>query len=233
MCLFKADGLKGKPTMKKLFIGGLGLLLLCATNIAFADRVFQTSEMYVGPTFGDTTQAEGAAWLRRSPTRVDGRVMVKVDTANTAYSIWWIVFNHPENCDQVAPSNCDVLDVVLNKDSVGAAVFNASGAISAAAGDGGVINVDIELNAREGSNKGYAPFPPIPPESGLPFLDLNGVLKKRNGCGAEIHVDVNEHSEFGDWVTELTQPQGETHRFAVFPAVKCRKNRRDDDSSDD
>lgn len=219
--------------MKKLLTGSIGLLFLFAASIAVADRVFQTAEMIVGDTFENAGQAEGAAWLRRSPTRVDGRVMVKVDKADIAYSIWWVVFNHPENCDQVPPSACNVLDVVLNKDSVGAAVFNASGAISAAAGDGGVINVDIELNAREGSNKGHAPFPPIPPESGLPFLDLNGVLKKKNGCGAEIHIDVNEHSVFGDWVTELTQPQGETHRFAIFPAVNCKKNSWDDDSSDD
>ena len=220
--------------MKKLLTSSFGLVLIFAANTALADRVFQTSEMFIGPAFDETTPAVGAAWLRRSPTRVDGRVMVKVDKADTPYSIWWIIFNKPENCDQVAPSNCDVLDVVLNKDSVGAAVFNASGAISAAAGDGGVINVDIELNAREGSDKGHAPFPPIPPESGLPFLDLNGVLKKGNGCGAEIHIDVNEHSVFGDWVTELTQPQGETHRFSIFPAVHCKKNRNhdDDDSSD-
>ena len=216
--------------MKKLLTSSFGLVLIFAANTALADRVFQTSEMYIGPAFGDPTQAVGAAWLRRSPTRVDGRVMVKVDKADTPYSIWWIVFNKPENCDQVAPSNCDVLDVVLNKDSVGAAVFNASGAISAADGSlkkngkptgGGVINVNIEVIAGEGSDNGHAAFPPLPPESGLPFLDLNGVLNVPNGCGAEIHIDVNEHSVFGDWVTELTQPQGDTHRFAIFPAVDC------------
>jgi len=217
--------------MKKLLTGSIGLLLILTANIAFADRVFQTSEMIVGDTFENAGQAEGAAWLRRSPTRVDGRVMVKVDKANTAYSIWWVVFNHPENCDQVPPSGCNVLDVVLNKTAVGAAVFNASGAISAADGSlkkngkptgRGVINVDIELNAGEGSDNGHATFPLIPPASGLPFLDLNGILNESNGCGAEIHIDVNEHADFDEgWETELTQPEGETHRFAVFSAVDC------------
>lgn len=221
--------------MKKLLACSLGLFLICASTTAVADRVFQTSEMLSGPLMMPPFEPNGAAWLRRTPTRVDGRVMVKVDKADTPYSIWWIVFNHPENCVQVPPDGCDVLDVVLNKDNVGAAVFNASGAISAAAGDGGVINVDIEMIAREGSDNGHASFPPIPPESGLPFLDLNGVLNKRNGCGAEIHIDVNEHAVFDEgWEVELTQPEGDTHRFAIFPPVDCKKNRKydDDDSSD-
>ena len=55
-----------------------------------------------------------------------------------------------------------------------------------------------------------------------PFKELNGVPEIGNGCGAEIHIDVNQHSVFDeDWVTELTQPEGETHRFAVFPLVDC------------
>lgn len=217
--------------MKKKLTSCFALILICVSTTAFADRVFQTSDMLSGPLMEPAFIPNGAAWLRRSPDRVDGRVMVKVDKANTAYSIWWVVFNNPENCIQVAPDGCDVLDVVLNKDNVGAAVFNASGAISTPDGTlkkngkpagGGVINVDIEIVAGEGSDKGHAPFPPIPPESGLPFLDLNGVLNPGNGCGAEIHIDINQHAVFDEgWVTELTQPEGDTHRFAIFPAVEC------------
>lgn len=215
--------------MKKLLSGSIGLLLLFAANFVLADRVFQTSEMNVGPAFGDPTQAEGAAWLRRSPKRVDGRVMVKVDKANTAYSIWWVVFNNPEKCagSMSTPKEpCGPPDL-FNPD-VEAAVFNASGAISAADGSlkkngkpagGGVINVDVEIIAGEGSNTGHAPFPVNVPFSGA---DLNGLLNDLNGCGAEIHIDVNEHSVFDEgWETELTQPEGMTHRFAIFPAVDC------------
>ncbi len=155
---------------------------------------------------------------------VDGRVMVKVDKANTPYTIWWIVFNRPRHCAgylNVPKDPCGLPD--LFNPLVQAAVFNASGAISAAAGEGGVINVDVELIAGEGSNKGHAPFPPFPPGSGLP--DINGVLKPGNGCRAEIHMEGNEHADFNaDWVEELTQPEGVTHRFAIFPAVKCSAN---------
>jgi len=221
--------------MKNLITTDLGLVLIMLSTAVFADRVFQTSEMLTGPNSNKPILSpQGAAWLRRSPDRVDGRVMVKVDQANTAYSIWFIAFNNPGACAGASlepPEPCGVGDLLFNKDAVGGAVFNASGAISSHDGDGpgGVINVDIEVVAGEGSDNGHAGFPPIPAEfcEGCIFLDLNGVLKKNNGCGAEIHFDVNQHAIFDEgWVTELTQPEGEAHRFAIFPAVDCKKHKK-------
>ena len=210
--------------MKKIIAISLGLMVTALSATAFADRVFQTSEMLSGPEMTPPFDPNGAAWLRRTPERVDGRVMVNVDKANTAYSIWWVVFNNPGEC---AGDICGLGD--LFNPAVEGAVFNASGAISTPDGalkkngkpaGGGVINVDIEIVAGEGSDNGHATFPPLPPP--LDIFDLNGVLNIGNGCGAEIHVDVNQHSDFDtDWVTELTQPEGATHRFAVFPAVEC------------
>lgn len=216
--------------MKNGILSLVGTLLIALSSTAMADRVFQTFEMLSGPAMDPPFVPYGAAWLRRSPDRVDGRVMVKVDKANTPYTIWWIVFNNPEECAGFfnEPKDPCMLPDLFNP-AVAAAVFNASGAISAADGalkkngkpaGGGVINVDVELNAGEGSNNGHAPFPPFPPGSGLP--DINGILSNGNGCGAEIHMDVNEHAIFdADWVEELTQPEGDTHRFAIFPAVDC------------
>lgn len=218
--------------MKNLIASTLGLILVLLSTAVFADRVFQTSEMLTGPNSNKPILSpQGAAWLRRSPDRVDGRVMVKVDQANTAYSIWFIAFNNPGACAGASlnpPEPCGVGDLLFNKDAVGGAVFNASGAISAADGElkkngkpagGGVINVDIEVVAGEGSGNGHAGFPDLPAGS-FPFTDLNGVLE--NGCGAEIHFDVNQHAIFDEgWVTELTQPEGDAHRFAIFPAVDC------------
>ena len=227
--------------MKNLIPTTLGLILVLVSTAVFADRVFQTSEMLTGPNSNKPfLSPQGAAWLRRSPKGVDGRVMVKVDQANTPYSIWFIAFNNPENCAGASlnpPEPCGVGDLLFNKDAVGGAVFNASGAISShnGADAGGVINVDIEVVAGEGSGNGHAGFPPIPAEfcEGCLFLDLNGVLKKKNGCGAEIHFDVNQHAIFDEgWVTELTQPEGDAHRFAIFPAVDCKKpkkHKKDDD----
>jgi hypothetical protein len=208
---------------KKLILSSLGLILVAVSSTALADRVFQTFEVLSGPDMTPPFEPNGAAWLRRTPDRVDGRIMVKVDKANTAYSVWWVVFNNPEECEGFmnTPKTPCMLPDLFNP-AVEAAVFNASGAISAADGElktngkpagGGVINVDLEIIAGEGSDNGHAPFP-------LP--ELNGVLNPGNGCGAEIHMDVNEHANFDtDWVNELTQPEGLTHRFAIFPAVEC------------
>ena len=83
--------------MKKLLTGLFAMLSVFLAGTAFADRVFQASEMYAGP--GSTAEgAQGAAWLRRSPAGIHGRVMVNVDNSDTAYSIWWVVFNNPEYC---------------------------------------------------------------------------------------------------------------------------------------
>ena len=74
--------------MKNLIATTLGLILVLMSTAVFADRVFQTSEMLTGPNSNKTLLSpQGAAWLRRSPEGVDCRVMVKVDQANTPYSI--------------------------------------------------------------------------------------------------------------------------------------------------
>jgi hypothetical protein len=208
--------------MKKLIAISFGLLLTALSTAVFADRVFQTSEMLPG-SGSDAVGAQGAAWLRRSAERIDGRVMVKVDQANTPYTIWWVIFNNPEECAgwlNTPKDPCALSDLFV--EAVEGVVFNASGAISAADGalkrngkpaGGGVINVDIEVVAGEGAGNGHAGFPPLPA--------LEGILNEGNGLGAEVHIDVNQHANFDtDWITELTTPEGETHRFAIFAAAE-------------
>ncbi len=201
------------------------LVVLCASSVAFADdraRVFQTAEVQAA---APEIAAEGAAWLKRSKNRVDGRVMAKVDKANTPYTIWWVIFNNPDGCfDPVR--GCGPWD--LERDggvASDAAIFNASGAISAASGDGGgVINVDISVIGRESAGNGsQGPAAPVPV--------LMNEFRKNNGLCAEIHLDINEHAFDSDWVSELTYPE-KPQAFATFPSVgkcKSRKHHRDDD----
>ena len=196
--------------MKRTIFSWSALVVLFASSAAIADdrpRVFQTADIRPG---GPGIAAEGAAWLKRSKNRVDGRVMAKVDKANKPYTIWWVIFNNPAAC---AEETCGPGD--LFNPAVDAAIFNASGAISAVSGDGGgVINVDISVIGREGAGNG-SQIGPAP----LPFF-MND-LRKNNGLCAEIHVDINEHDFNGDWVQELTYPEN-PQAFAVFPAVgKC------------
>jgi len=201
------------------------LLLIFSSAAIFAQdspRVFQTAEIQASdnpPMSGMFTTAEGAAWLKRSEDRVDGRVMAKVDNADTPYSIWWVIFNNRAGCGET----CGPEDLADGGIAADVAIFNASGAISAASGalkrngkpaEGGVINVDLSVIAGEGAGNGsQEPFCPAP--------FCTNTLKEGNGLCAEIHVDINEHVFDGDWVAELTYPEN-PQAFSIFPpAAEC------------
>ena len=181
-------------------------------------RVFQASPV----VNAESMEEVGAAWLRRSTNRVDGRIMTTVDLVGIPYTVWWVVFNNPAGClaecgpDDVTPENGGKAAKV--------AVFYASGAISAASGENGVINLDLSVIGRERAGKG-AQVPP-PPAAEAP--QWNRILKKNNGRCAEIHLDINVHDEPPvpvNWVSELTYPRppGSTESFAVFkPAPGCK-----------
>jgi len=217
--------------MKRLIVGLVAISISFASASVLADkktaRVFQAADIQaaeIDPVNqpGVLSSAEGAVWLKRAKDRVDGRVMARVDHANRPYSIWWVIFNNPEECAAgVPPTSCGFDDLFIP--AVEAAVFNASGAISAATGGGGgVINVDLSVIAGEGAGNGsQVAF------CGLPFCLEE--FRKKNGLCAEIHVDINAHviedANNIDWVQELTYPEN-PQAFAVFPPVaKCKRKR--------
>ena len=217
--------------MKRLIVGLVAIFISFASASALADkkvRVFQTADIQasqIGEVDEDTaifSTAEGAAWLKRTKDRVDGRVMAKVDKADAPYSIWWVIFNNPDGC----LGSCGLADLMADGGAAAdVAVFNASGAISAAidqSGEpavGGVINVDLSVIAGEGAGNGSQD----PPMDAPPFFHRK--FNKKNGLCAEIHVDINEHEFDGDWVQELTYPEN-PQAFAVFPPVaKCKGKR--------
>ncbi len=210
--------------MMKVLLRIVVVLAICLPMTATAGkaRVFQAEEI-IG--------AQGAAWLKRSPKQVDGRVMAKVSLADTPYTIWWVIFNKPHRCAGTPCGTADLNGNGIPDDfedggvAADVAVFNAGGAISAASGamDGtGVINLDISVLAGEGPGNGSQ----TTMGSGVaPFMrDLN----RRNGLGAEIHIVIDRHAFDSDWVTELTYPEV-TEAFAVFLAV----SESDDDDDDD
>ena len=163
----------------------------------------------------------GAAWLKRSKDRFDGRIMTTVDTAGIPYTVWWVVFNNPAGCI----TECGPADLMADGGAAAdVAIFNASGAISAMDGMGkGVINFDMSAIGGEGASIG-SQVPPPPAADAPPW---NRVLKKNNARCAEIHLDVNVHANpplnsngYVNWVAELTYPRppGNTESFAVFKA---------------
>jgi hypothetical protein len=208
--------------MKVLLTSTLAVVFCTLSMGAVADpdkpRVFQTSPVWDGASGEEI----GAAWLKRSKDRVDGRIMTTVGSDNDVgipYTVWWVIFNNPAGC----VGDCGEDDVF--NDSFGAeaevAVFNASGAISASDGNGNaVINLDLSAIGGEGAGNG-SQGSPAPPS--VKFFGR--VLKKNNARCAEIHLDINQHPDLDDpvdWVAELTYPES-PHSFAVFPpAPGCK-----------
>ena len=205
--------------MKVLLTSILAVVFGTLSMGAVADpdkpRFFQTSPVFDAGNLDEV----GAAWLKRSKDRVDGRIMTTVAEAGIAYTVWWVIFNNPAGCD----GDCGEDDVF--NESFGAeaevAVFNASGAISASDGMGnGVINFDLSAIGGEGAGNGSQGSPL--PDSVLFF---GRVLQKNNARCAEIHLDLNVHAGLSDpdWVQELTYPSGVAESFAVFPPAPSGK----------
>ena len=199
--------------MKVFFTSTLAFVFLTLSFGVEADpdkpRVFQAEPVIHGAS-GDEI---GAAWLRRSKDRVDGRIMTTVDGEGIPYTVWWVIFNNPAGCD----GDCGPDDVFNESfgEEAGVAIFNASGAISAMDGNGNtVINLDLSVIGGEGAGIG-SQVSPAPD-----FVRFFGrVLEKNNARCAEIHLDINAHPDLGDpidWVAELTYPEA-AHSFAVFP----------------
>ncbi|MEM6710191.1 MAG: hypothetical protein AAF648_15535 [Pseudomonadota bacterium] len=191
-------------------------------------RVFQSADM-ISLQSG---QPEGAATLIRKRNRIEGRVMVNVETAGDPYTVWWVVFNRPEKC-RYTP--CTVIppeegggvyvEDLLNPET-GVAIFSAGGAISAANGrpegadSRGVINLDIKTLA---GRKPEGLFVLETFFDGTPFpLDR---LLWGNGLRAEIHLIVDRHPELVSWSEDLTTTNWSpnfNHRAAIFTSVETR-----------
>ncbi|MEH6610782.1 MAG: hypothetical protein V7696_15550 [Halioglobus sp.] len=215
--------------MKGLTTSILAIVFWALSIGAVADpgkpRLFQDSPVLVPIVNGDdvTYQTVGAAWLKRSKNRIDGRIMTTVATAGIPYTVWWVVFNNPAGCT----GPCGMPSLADGGAAADVAVFNASGAISGVddMSAGGIINLDLSVIGREGTGRGSqslsSEFPPF----------FHRVLNKNNALCAEIHLDINIHNIGNredldwDWVSELTTPAppGNGESFAVFmPAPGCK-----------
>lgn len=159
--------------------------------------------------------SQGAASLIRSEDEIEGRIMVNVDNAGVPITVWFIIFNNPDACtgdvfvDPVTGSetSCSFDDVFAGPGGTpggpaGPAVINASSAISAANGSlkkngkpagGGVVSATYELEAGAGAGGPNRPC-------------CFGELASGNGKGAEVHLLVDEHLIFDDWITDLFFP---------------------------
>jgi hypothetical protein len=168
--------------MRKLSVA----LLLCvvAPLSAYAESTFQVSNAHV---FGTDTAVAGAGTLLRENDGVELRVQMDGLDSNTAYTLWWVIFNNPAACEHgAAPVLCGLGDVGGPADT---AVLNAAAFISSPSGTG---NTTAELD--EG-----------PTPAGVTiFGQLNDPV------GAEIHVIIQSHGRplVGSVAEQMTMDGG-------------------------
>lgn len=158
--------------MKKFRIGAmLALIALIATTIgAFASNEgFSRSDMYTFPPPG-VQVSEAYSTLARTSDAVTMTINTSELDGGAAYTVWWVVFNNPENCS--TPNQCSADDFAVPP--VNSSVLWATGHVI---GKNGVGNFAGHL--KEGAAPGEVLFGP-----GL-----------TNGEGAEIHLVVRSHGQ--------------------------------------
>ena len=113
----------------------------------------------------------GAGILERTKNTASLNLALQGLDTDAAYTIWWVVFNNPENC---AAMPCGLGD--LGDPAVEASVFWATGFVT---GADGTANVSAHLDARNAADGASVLFGPR--------------LNQGNGFDAEIHVIVRTH----------------------------------------
>jgi len=210
--------------MRKLLFGS-ALIALLAAFPAAADggRTFQVAQVN---DLADGT-AQGAAWLKRGHRAVEGRIMTDVKMAGVPVTVWWLVWDKPQECQNPifdADGNLRALCNPSAGDSPSAVIY-ATSAISAADGIGsGVINAHAHLVAGE--------------PAGDDGPCCRGMLRRGKVKTSEIHMVVEKHdrpeTSGRTWQEELTRPQGGAIRGVPFlpPIMRGHGDRVEEDDDD-
>jgi hypothetical protein len=219
----------------------LAAIAICATAVAEESK-YQTSNVI--DVTGAGKPYQGATYIVRTPDSIEGRITTQVENANTAYTLWLVMFNNPEFCATPQPdgsTGCSGAD--LETIEVGACVYAGGGEISAANGItrwvrtgrwrwrreyAGVVTMDFSVKADGIAESQFVLFG----DQGPGACTTN--LAPGNGFEAELHLVVDEHPEVmpgSSWIGDLTttNPPGggpaTNHRVAVFipcgPGAAC------------
>jgi hypothetical protein len=141
-----------------------------------------------------------AGVLVRSSSEIEARLAMSGLEANHAYTIWWMIFNKPQNCavkaacspaDLTGPSGPDPEKIK----AVGGTVFNGTGFIAAS---DGTANVTVLL--KDG---------PLPIGNGIANPSVTGFLWPGNGLNAYIITIIRAHglAEAGRMATQISQSE--------------------------
>ena len=154
---------------KTLVLACFACLCLAISTTASADRKpkqsYQTAnivDFHTGVVLG------GAGTLRRTKKSLWATVHSSGLHPNSAYSIWWVVWNDPEKCFD----GCGEDDLEI----MGNSIFHAGGFVT---GDDGTANVSVHADTG-------------PVAHGVEEL-IPGGIEKNNGFGVEAHLVIRSH----------------------------------------
>ena len=144
------------------------VLSLAVPTTAMADgpKTFQTANFHDFP--GGTVDQPSAGTLTRTKQSIRANLALTGLDLGAAYTVWWVIWNKPENCAAVP---CGLGDLGVP----GNAVIYATGFVT---GESGAANVTANLTAGDDT---YV-------HPGLP-----GILNRGNGFGVEAHMLVQSH----------------------------------------
>jgi hypothetical protein len=128
-----------------------------------------------------------AGVLVRSPSHIQARLAISGLEAGHVYTIWWMIFNKPQNCavKNACNPNVDFTDASGAIDpekvkAVGGTVFNGTGFL---AGADGTANVTVLL--KDG---------PLPIGNGVASPLVAGYLWPNNGLNAYVITIIRAHA---------------------------------------
>jgi len=147
----------------------LGIPLTASADVP---TTFQVADIHTLPDGVGATG--GAGTLTRTKKSVTATVSARDLDANSAYTMWWVVWNDPSLC---ATDPCTGNDLFITDNSV----FYATGFVT---GADGTANVTVHLNSGKPREGSQVLFPPAPAKGGL---------YEANGFGAEMHLIIRSH----------------------------------------
>ena len=143
--------------------------------------VFQNAEVHTFPGAPNDTTSGGT--LLRKKNSVSARLALHGFDADSAYTIWWVIFNDPDGCAG-GPGACNGGDF----GPADASILNAAGFVTSSSGS---ANITAQLEART-------------PAAGLQVEFGNG-LNPGNGYGAEVHMLFLSHGPVAGLVGHVSE----------------------------
>jgi hypothetical protein len=218
------------PSIRQLTLFGLLLIavILFGTNFQAGAQEGPKQTFQIMPlneTPGSVDPATGAVRLNRTRNELWASVHVTDLDANSAFTIWTVIFNSPENCttNPAGPVRCGMPDLVAVPNTARASAFNVGAFVTGAVV--GTANVSIHIPSGAPPDGAFVLF-------GTGGLNDNGVrpgLHEGNGFGAEVHLVIRAHGTINSaLITEqlsqlnggcTTPPGCPNVQVATFPSV--------------